>query len=247
MSMKKSRTLIFGRHPVLDAIKAGKTIQKVIMQQGFRGPLEKEIRNICKVHAIPFQFLPKERIEYLVSGNHQGVIAYLSPIDFQQLEDILPFVYEQSQIPLFLLLDGVTDVRNFGAIARTAEVMGAHAIVVPRKKSAQINADAIKTSAGALMKIPVCREASIIATIEMLQQSGVQVFASDLYASNSIVEMDFKGPTALVIGAEDRGVSPSILKEVDQTFIIPQYGETDSLNVSVATGMMLYEVIRQRL
>jgi len=245
--MKKSTTLIFGRHPVLDAIKAGKTIQKVIMQQGFRGPLEKEIRLICKANAIPFQFLPKERIEYLVPGNHQGVIAYLSPIEFQKLENILPFIYEQSQVPLFLLLDGVTDVRNFGAIARTAEVMGAHAIVVPRKKSAQINADAIKTSAGALMKIPVCREASIIATVEVLQQSGVQVFASDLYANDTITKMDFTGPTALVIGAEDRGVSPSILQVVDKTFIIPQYGETDSLNVSVATGMMLYEVIRQRL
>ena len=245
--MKKKSNIIFGRHPVLEAIQSGKTIDKVIMQQGFKGPLEKEIRQICKAHQIPMQLLPKERITRIVPGNHQGVIAFLSLIEYQKLEHILPHIYEQSQVPLFLLLDGITDVRNFGAIARTAEVMGVHALVIPRKKSAQINADAIKTSAGALLKIPVCREASIVASIDFLQQSGVQIFASDLMAATPIGQLDFTSPTALVIGAEDRGVSPSILKMVDQRFIIPQIGETDSLNVSVATGMMLYEVIRQRI
>lgn len=244
--MKNKSNIIFGRHPVLEAIQSGKTIDKIIMQQGFKGPLEKEIRHTCKAHQIPMQLLPKERIARIVSGNHQGVIAFLSLVEYQKLEHILPFVYEQSQVPLFLLLDGITDVRNFGAIARTAEVMGVQAIVIPRKKSAQINADAIKTSAGALLKIPVCREASIVGAIDFLQQSGVQIFASDLEATTSIRQLDFTVPTALVIGAEDRGVSPSILKLVDQRFIIPQMGETDSLNVSVATGMMLYEIVRQR-
>lgn len=244
--MKNKSNIIFGRHPVLEAIKSGKTIDKVIMQQGFKGPLEKEIRHTCKDYQIPMQLLPKERIARIVSGNHQGVIAFLSLIEYQKLEYLLPHIYEQSQVPLFLLLDGITDVRNFGAIARTAEVMGVHALVIPKKKSAQINADAIKTSAGALLTIPVCREASIVASIDFLQQSGVQVFASDLEATTPIGQLDFTVPSALVIGAEDRGVSPSILKMVDQPFIIPQVGETDSLNVSVATGMMLYEVARQR-
>ena len=244
--MKNKSTLIFGRHPVMDAIQSGKTIDKVIMQQDFRGPLEKEIRKACKEHDIPLKILPKQRIEYLASGNHQGVIAMLSLIDYQKLENVLPFLYEQGKVPLFLLLDGVTDVRNFGAIARSAEVMGADALVIPRKKSAQINADAIKTSAGALLEIPVCRESSIVAAVEFLQQSGVQVFASDLKSRNTITDLDFKAPTALVIGAEDTGVSKSISRVVDKTFIIPQIGKTDSLNVSVATGMMLYEVWRQR-
>ena len=244
--MKNKSNIIFGRHPVIEAINSGKTIDKVIMQQGFKGPLEKEIRQICKVHQIPTQLLPKERIARIVPGNHQGVIAFLSLIEYQKLEHILPLLYEQSKVPLFLLLDGITDVRNFGAIARTAEVMGVHALVIPRKKSAQINADAIKTSAGALLKIPVCRESSIVASIDYLQQSGVQILASDLEANTPIGQMDFSLPSALVIGAEDRGVSPSILKMVDQQFIIPQVGETDSLNVSVATGMMLYEGVRQR-
>ena len=245
--MRNSNTTIFGRHPVLDAIKAGKTIDKVIIQQGFKGPIEKEIRQLCKDRRIILQQLPKERIARMVDGNHQGVVALLSLIEYQKLEDILPLVYEQSKVPLFLLLDGVTDVRNFGAIARTAEVMGVQAIVIPRKKSAQINSDAVKASAGALLEIPVCKEASIVAAVEFLQNSGVQVYASDLYAEKGIHHVDFTTPTAIIIGAEGRGVSPSILKMVNETFIIPQVGKTDSLNVSVATGMMLYEVVMQRL
>ena len=241
-----NNTLIFGRHPVLDALKSGKTIDKVLLQQGIKGELEKEIRHICKARTIPLQILPKERMNRLMRSNHQGVICFLSLIEYQQLEAILPLIYEQSEMPLFLLLDGITDVRNFGAIARTAEVMGVHALVIPKKKSAQINSEAIKASAGALMQIPVCRASSIIASIEYLQLSGVQVFASDLQARAVIGKMDFKGPAAIVIGAEGRGVSPSILKVANQTFIIPQTGKTDSLNVSVATGIMLYEATRQR-
>ena len=241
-----SNNLIFGRHPVIDAIKSGKTIDKVLLQQDVAGAFAKEVRQLCKKKFIPIQMVPKERMNRFVRGNHQGVLCWLSLIEYQRLADILPMVYEQSQTPLFLLLDGITDVRNFGAIARSAEVLGVHAIVIPRKKSAQITPDAIKTSAGALMDIPVCREPSIVASIEYLQQSGVQVFASDLQARRAMNEIDFSVPTALVIGAEDRGVSPSILRMVDKTFIIPQVGKTDSLNVSVATGIMLYEVLQQR-
>lgn len=241
-----SNNLIFGRHPVMEAINSGKTIDKVLLQQDAAGEMARAIRKICKERFIPLQMVPKERLNRFVRGNHQGILCWLSLIEYQRLENILPLIYERSEVPLFLLLDGVTDVRNFGAIARSGEVFGAHAIVIPRKNSAQITPDAIKTSAGALLEIPVCREPSIIAAIDFLQQSGVQVFASDLKSRRTITEVDFKVPSALVIGAEDRGVSISILRVVDKTFIIPQYGKTDSLNVSVATGVMLYEVMRQR-
>ncbi|MEM1123730.1 MAG: 23S rRNA (guanosine(2251)-2'-O)-methyltransferase RlmB [Bacteroidota bacterium] len=245
-TLSVQNNLIFGRHPVIDAIKSGKTIDKVILQQDAAGEMAREIRKLCKTRFIPVQMVPKERLNRLVRGNHQGVMCWLSLIEYQKLADVLPTIYEKSEVPLILLLDGVTDVRNFGAIARSAEVLGAHAIVIPRKKSAQITPDAIKTSAGALLEIPVCREPSIIASVEYLQQSGVQVFASDLKAEKQMHEVDFTAPCALVIGAEDRGVSRSILQVVDQPFIIPQLGKTDSLNVSVATGIMLYEVLKQR-
>ena len=241
-----SNNLIFGRHPVLEAINSGKTVDKVLLQQDAAGEMAREIRKICKAKFIPLQMVPKERLNRFARGNHQGVICWLSLIEYQRLEDILPSIYEKSEVPLLLLLDGVTDVRNFGAIARSAEVFGAHAIVIPRKNSAQITPDAIKTSAGALMAIPVCREPSIIASIELLQQSGVQVFASDLKSRRDLKAIDFSVPCALVIGAEDRGVSRSLLQVVDKTFLIPQVGKTDSLNVSVATGIMLYEVNQQR-
>lgn len=246
-SNSNSNTIIFGKHPVMDALKSGRTIDKIVMQQGFKGPVEIEIRHLCKERRIPIQQLPKERIARMVDGNHQGMIAFLSSIEYQKLEDILPKIYEQSKVPFFLLLDGITDVRNFGGIARTAEAMGVQAIVIPRKKSAQINSDAIKASAGALLDIPVCKEASIVAAVEFLQNSGVQVYAGDLYAEKGIHHVDFTVPTAIIIGAEGRGVSPSILKMVNETFIIPQVGKTDSLNVSVATGIMMYEVLMQRL
>ena len=241
-----SNNQVFGRHPVIEAINSGKTIDKVLLQQDAAGEMAREIRKLCKEKFIPLQMVPKERLNRFVRGNHQGVMCWLSLIEYQKLEDVLPAIYERSETPLILLLDGVTDVRNFGAIARSAEVLGAHAIVIPRKKSAQITPDAIKTSAGALFEIPVCREPSIIASIGFLQQSGVQVFASDLKARRDMKEVDFSVPCALVIGAEDRGVSRSLLQVVDKTFIIPQSGKTDSLNVSVATGIMLYEVMRQR-
>ncbi len=241
-----SNNLVFGRHPVIEAINSGKTVDKVLLQQDAAGEMAREIRKLCKSKFIPLQMVPKERLNRFAGGNHQGVMCWLSLIEYQKLADILPAIYEKSEVPLILLLDGVTDVRNFGAIARSAEVLGAHAIVIPRKKSAQITPDAIKTSAGALLEIPVCREPSIIASIEFLQQSGVQVFASDLKSRRELKAIDFSIPCALVIGAEDRGVSRSLLQIVDRTFLIPQVGKTDSLNVSVATGIMLYEAMKQR-
>lgn len=246
--MKKfdKKSIIYGRHPVVDAIKSGTSIDKVILQQGIRGEFEKEIRQLTKAHNVPLQVAPKERLSKFSRGNHQGVIGLLSLISYYQLEDVLPMIYEKSETPLILILDGVTDVRNFGAIARSAEVCGVHALVIPQRGTAQINAEALKTSAGALTRIPVCREKSLVTAMDYLQLSGIQTFASDLKASKKIFELDLTQPVAMVIGSEDEGVSRAILNRVSQNFIIPQRGETDSFNVSVATGIMLYEVMRQR-
>jgi 23S rRNA (guanosine2251-2'-O)-methyltransferase len=179
-------------------------------------------------------------------GNHQGILGFVSLIEYQKLDTILPFVFENGEIPLLLLLDNITDVRNFGAIARSAEVMGVHAIVVPQQGTALINAEAMKASAGALSKIAICREKNLSAVLDYLGQSGVQVIASDLKTNKKIYDIDFTLPTAILIGSEGEGVNTALLRRVDDKFIIPQKGTTDSLNVSVATGIILYEALRQR-
>jgi 23S rRNA (guanosine2251-2'-O)-methyltransferase len=245
--MKTKNNLIFGRHPVVDAIRAGTAIDRLYLQQGTRGDFEKEIRQLSREYDIPLQYVPKERLNRMAGGNHQGVAGFLSLLTYYRLEDVVPHIYEKGETPLILLLDGVTDVRNFGAIARSAEVCGVHALVVPKTGSALINADAIKTSAGALTRLHVCRENSLVTAIEYLQASGIQVFASDLKAEKYLFDLDLKLPAALVLGSEDEGIQPAVLSRVSERFIIPQKGETDSFNVSVAAGIMLYEALRQRL
>lgn len=243
---EKDNQIIYGRHPVVDAIKGGASIDKLLLQKGIRGEFEKEIRHLSKTHRIPVQVVPKEKLGKLVRGNHQGIIGFLALISYYKLEDVLPMVYEKSETPLIVLLDGVTDVRNLGAIARSAEICGAHALVIPRKGSAQINAEALKTSAGALSKLPVCRESSIVKAVEYLQLSGIQVLVSHLEAKKLLYDLDLRGPTALVLGSEGKGVSSAIVERADELLLIPQKGTTDSFNVSVAGGIMLYEVMRQR-
>ena len=244
--MKNEYTLVMGRNPVLEALHAHRPFNRVFLQQGVRGAYESEVRQLCKAQTIPLQIVPKERFTKFTRANHQGILGLLSPVPYQRLEHILPRVYERSQNPLFVLLDGVTDTRNFGAIARTAELAGAQAIVVPLKNSVQITADAIKTSAGALLELPVCREQNLLLAIEFLQMSGVAVYGSSLRTEATIDALDFTGPTALVLGSEERGISREVTALVDRTFKLPQVGKTDSYNVSVAAGMMLYEVLRQR-
>ena len=245
--MATNNQIIFGRHPVVDAIRSGQRFEKLYLQRGTHGEFEKEIRHLAREHDIPLQYVPKERMSRLTKGNHQGIVGLLSLIPYYKLEDVIPGIYEKGEAPLILVLDGVTDVRNFGAIARSAEVCGALALVVPKSGGAPVNADALKTSAGALTRLPVCRENSLVNAVAFLQQSGIAVFASDLTASKPIFKLDLTGPVAYVIGAEDSGVSPSLLSRVDECFVIPQKGETDSLNVSVASGIMLYEALRQRM
>ncbi len=244
--MANDKQLIFGRHPVVDAIRAGQRFEKLYLQRGTHGEFEKEIRALAKTHDIPLQYVPKERMTRLTKGNHQGIVGLLSLIPYYKLEDVIPGIYEKGEAPLILVLDGVTDVRNFGAIARSAEVCGAHALVLPKSGAAPVSADALKTSAGALARLPVCRENSLVTAVEFLQNSGIAVYASDLKAARPIFDLDLTGPVAYVIGSEDSGVSPALLSRVNACFVIPQKGLTDSLNVSVASGIMLYEALRQR-
>jgi len=239
--------LIYGHHPVIEAIQAGKPVEKVFFQQGIRGEMEKEVRHLTKAHQIPLQVVPREKLDKMTKGNHQGVAAYLSVVEYHTVEDILPFVFEQGEIPLFLLLDNVTDVRNFGAICRSAECMGVQAVIVPQAGSAPANDEAMKASAGALARVRVCRVRSLFSTVEWLQQSGVQVVATALSDhSFPVYDIDFTVPTAILMGSEGEGLHPKLLKMSDKVVKIPQRTDFDSFNVSVATGIVLYEAIRQR-
>lgn len=242
----KNKNLIYGRHPVLDAINSGKTIEKVFLMQGTTGPLEKELRKLSQMHGFPMSMVPKEKLQRMVPQNHQGVAAQIGLIEYKRIEDVLPFVFEKGEMPLFLILDGVTDVRNLGAIARSALLCGVHAIIVPSKGTALVNADAVKSSAGAIQNIDICRVKSLVTTIRYLRDSGVQVFASNIPSEKGLHELDLTGPTAIVMGDEGEGVGNGVLKEVEQEFWIPQIGDTNSFNVSVASGIVLYESMRQR-
>lgn len=242
-----SSSLIFGRHPVVEAIEGGQTIEKVLLQLGTRGELEKTLRHLCKQHGIPLQYVPKEKLGSLVKGNHQGVVALIAPLSYQDLDQILSKLVEEGKSALLLLLDGITDVRNFGAIARSAEICGAHALVVPQQGSAALNAEAIKASAGALTRIPVCRESSLLTAIDLIKSYDIQVLASSLEKSQPIFEADLTKPTAIILGSEGKGVQPPLMRAATLRVRIPQAGQTDSFNVSVAAGIMLYEAVRQRV
>jgi 23S rRNA (guanosine2251-2'-O)-methyltransferase len=239
--------IIYGRHPVLDALAVGKQFEKVLMLLGTRGDFEKQVRQLCKTANIPLQVVPKEKLYALTSNNHQGIIGFVSPIIYQNLEDILPVVLANKETPLFVMLDGVTDVRNVGAIARSAELAGAHALIISKKNIAAINADAIKTSAGALNILPVCRVASLHTAVEYFKEHKIQLLAAETKATVYLQSMNLTLPTVIVMGAEGRGVNYDLLKELNGTFRIPTLGKTDSYNVSVAAGMVLYETMRQRL
>jgi len=244
--MAKNKNLIYGRHPILETINAGGSVDKIFLQKNISKDFDGEIRQACKKFGIPMQYVPKEKLNRLCGQNHQGIVAMLSMVEYKNLEDLIPYIYEQSGIPLFLILDGITDVRNFGAIARSAELCGVQAIIIPQKGGAAINEDAIKTSAGALSKIAVCRETSLHKAIDKLKLNGITILGASLDANTALYKADLLGPTAIVLGSEGRGISPELLKMLDSSFLIPQVGTTDSFNVSVAAGITLYEVLRQR-
>jgi 23S rRNA (guanosine2251-2'-O)-methyltransferase len=239
--------IIYGHHPVVEAIRAGKAVEKVFFQQGERGEVEKEIRHLTKEYNIPLQVVPREKLNKLVKGAHQGVVAWLALVEFQSIEDVLPWIYEQGETPLLMVLDSITDVRNFGAICRSAEVMGVHAVVIPQNGSAPANEEAMKASAGALARIRLCRVKSLFSTVDFLKESGVQVVVTALtHHSIPVYNVDFTPPTAILMGSEGDGVHPKLIKMADVVTKIPQATDFDSLNVSVAAGVVLYEALRQR-
>ncbi|MFC2151776.1 23S rRNA (guanosine(2251)-2'-O)-methyltransferase RlmB [Bacteroidota bacterium] len=245
--MKQDKDFIFGIRAVIEAIKAGKQIDKLMIKSGLKGELFFELIELVKELEMPVQYVPNERLNRVTMKNHQGVIAYISPIEFQNIENILPLLFETGKTPLFVILDKVTDVRNFGAITRTAECANVNAIIVPEKGSAQISGDAVKTSAGALLKMPVCRVKNLSKTLTYLQESGIQIIAATEKASDFYYKVDFSVPTAILLGSEDRGVDFEYLRGADQLVKIPILGEIDSLNVSVAASILIYEAVKQRL
>ena len=238
--------MIFGIRAVAEAISAGKEVDKILIKKDLSGELATELFALIKGTDITVQRVPQEKLNSITRKNHQGVIAFISPINYQPVEEIVASLYEQGKVPFFLVLDHLTDVRNFGAIARTAECAGVDAIIIPSKGSVSVTADAVKTSAGALMNIPVCRVASLYNTVKYLKASGLQVVGASEKATKDYTEADMTLPLALVMGAEDKGISTEILSLVDTTVSLPQYGKIASLNVSVAAGVMIYEVLRQR-
>ena len=244
--MQKESDCIFGLRPIIEAIKAGKQIDRLLIRQGLQGSLYQELMIEVKTHGINFQIVPVERIELVTRKNHQGVLAWLALIEFQHISNILPTIFERGIDPLLIALDGVSDVRNFGAIVRSADCLGAHAVIIPEKGSARITADAIKTSAGALHTFPVCRERSIVRTVEYLKESGLRVICADEKRGDFADKTDLTGPAVLIMGAEDKGISRELNELADTMVRIPMSGKIGSLNVSVASGILLYEIARQR-
>ena len=242
----ESNQMVFGIRAVVEAIRSGKEIESLYVQRGIGGGLLNELKDLLIEYGITAQQVPIEKLNRLTTKNHQGVVAFISPIVYQKVENIIPQLFEEGKVPFILILDSITDVRNMGAIARTAECAGVHAIVIPAKGSAQINPDAIKTSAGALYKIPVCRHEHFLQTVKLLQESGLQLVCCTEKTKDTIYAPDYTVPTAIIMGSEEDGVRNEIIRTADYLAKIPMYGEIESLNVSVATGIILYEAIRQR-
>jgi 23S rRNA (guanosine2251-2'-O)-methyltransferase len=245
-SKHSEENFIFGIRAVIEAIEAGKEIDRILVQRGITGDLYNQLRKVLKGTDIVYQLVPPEKIKRITNKNHQGIIAYLSEVTYHRTEDLLPGIFEQGKTPLLLILDKVTDVRNFGAIARSAECAGVDMIIIPSRGSAQINADAIKTSAGALHRISVCRENNLKDIINYLKEYGVQVIACHEKTDKLIYTVDYKLPTAIIMGSEESGISTEYLKLCDTAVKIPMAGKIASLNVSVATGIILFEAIRQK-
>ena len=242
----QSNTAIYGLRPVMEAIESGVRIDRVLIQNGLTGTLATQLKGRVRDNGIPFQFVPEEKLNRLAKGNHQGVVALISPIPFHNAMELIPSLMESGKTPLALLLDHITDVRNFGAIVRTAECAGVDAVVVPDHGSAQIGNDAVKTSSGALLRVPVCRESNLKTVLNLARQCGMQVVAATEKGASDYLEVDFTQPTLLIMGAEETGISPELLKLSDIRAKLPIMGQVQSLNVSVAAAVFMYEALRQR-
>lgn len=237
---------IFGLRAIIEAIEAGKNIDKVLVRKDLNGELAKELFAKMREYGTVCQKVPAERLNRITMKNHQGAIALLSPVEYPRLENLVPLFYEEGRVPFVILLDGLTDTRNFGAIARTAECVGADAIVIPERGSVSVTPDAVKTSAGALLHIPVCRERSILDAVRMLRDNGYKIVGASEKSHENYTEIDYNLPVGIVMGAEDTGISDDVLRACDALGAIPICGHIGSLNVSVAAGVMMYEVVRQR-
>lgn len=237
---------IFGIRAVIEAIEAGKEIDKILVKKDLSSELAEELLKTAREHKVMVQKVPIEKINRITRKNHQGVLAFLSAVTYHKLEYVVPQLYEDGKTPFVVLLDGLTDVRNFGAIARTCDCAGVDAIVIPERNSVSVGADAVKTSAGALHYIPVCREHSLTWAVKFLKDSGYKIYGASEKATQSYIAPDYTTPVAIILGSEEKGISDEILRLCDGLVAIPEYGHINSLNVSVAAGIMIYEVVRQR-
>ena len=244
--MNKKSDIIYGIRTVIEAVKSGQHLERVFVQKSLKGDLYKELMLELHQTSTPISKVPSERINKFTKKNHQGVVALISPIQYHTLAHLIPQLYEEGKNPLVLILDEITDVRNFGAIARTAECLGVHGIVIPSRGGAQVNEDAVKTSAGAFNYLPVCREQSLLDAIRYLQESGMNVVSCSEKTDHSLDQMNFTLPTAIVMGSEEKGISNELMDLSNEVAKIPMTGSIESLNVGVAAGMALYEVQRQR-
>ena len=243
----EDQQMIFGLRAIIEVIQSGKEIDKVFIQKGLRGELYMELFRLIKENDVPYALVPIEKLNRFTRKNHQGVVAFIAAINYHKMEQLLPSLYEQGKSPFILVLDRITDVRNFGALARTAECAGADAILIPARGGASINADAIKTSAGALHKIPVCRAQYLQDDLKFLKESGLKIIGVSEKAKMAYYEETYPGPIALVLGSEEDGISPAYIPFIDEFVKIPMLGTIGSLNVGVAGGILMFEVSKQRL
>jgi 23S rRNA (guanosine2251-2'-O)-methyltransferase len=235
-----------GKNAILEAIKSGQQIDRIYLQSNAYRDLMEEMKRLANQYAIPLNYVPVEKLNGFNAGEHGGVVALISKIQYQDLQQVISWVVERGEVPLFLILDGITDIRNIGGIARTAFCTGVQAIIIPDKGVGALNEDAVLTSAGALEKIPVCRVNSLMKAVDELHLNGIKVLASEMTADKAVYQMELKEPVAIVMGGEEKGIYPALLKICDEQFKIPMIGDFESLNVSVATGIILYEAMKQR-
>ncbi len=238
---------IYGIHAVLEAIEAGKDIDKIFLSKTLNDDTARDISDKARQLRVPVQRVPVQKIDRITRRNHQGVVAMLAAVTYYRVEDLVPQLFDNGENPFIVVLDGVTDVRNFGAVARTCECAGVSAIVIPDRESVSVNADAVKTSAGALNYLPVCRERNLVNAVKLLRDSGFKIVGTSDKKQMRYTQAGYTGPVAIVLGAEDKGISPEIMKLCDTQVLIPEFGHINSLNVSVAGGIMIYEVVRQRI
>jgi len=243
----KKSSLVIGRQAVIEAIDGGQQLDKIYLDSKAQGQDINEIKRLAVQHAIPVNYVPVAKLNSFNIAGHEGCVAQIAKVQYHDLQEIISFVVDKGESPLFLILDGITDIRNIGGIARTAYCTGVHAIIIPEKGVGALNEDAILTSAGALEKIPICRVKSLMKAVDELHLNGIKVFASEMTAAKKIYDSDFKEPCAIVMGSEDNGIYPALMKICDEKIKIPMAGSFESLNVSVATGMILYEAMKQRM